>query len=142
MTDPVQRARGRVVDTLERSLLAYDVLLELPLDNIPQTVIVSSIKTPEGLAPCFQLTEGGPYSTKGIWWQYPTDQPEYAMFITFQLAPEIVKITGEVLWYSVVYGKQQQVCIPTGKAAYFFDVDLPGGLKLDPQIVVTPITNL
>ena len=137
MTDPVSKS-----DPQARALSPYDVLLELPLGNAPQTVLVSSIKTPDGLVPCFQLPGGEQTSTKGIWWQFPKDQPEYAMFITFQLAPEIVKVTSDTLWSSIVVDQKQQMCIPTGKACYFFDVDFPGGLKLDPQIVVTPITNL
>lgn len=142
MTDLVQRVANKTIHTQERSCPPHDELLALRPGNIPQTVLVSSMKTPDGPVPWFRLPEGQQSSTKGIWWQFPKDQPEYAMFITFQLAPEIVEVTSDTLWYSIVVDQKQQMCIPTGKATYHFDVEFPGGLKLDPQIVVTPITNI
>ena len=145
--DLVQRAAGKVTDMKGRSALAdadeEDALLELPLGNAPLTVFVSLMKTPDGMSPCFRLTPDGPYATQGIWWRFSLDDElAYARFITLKLSPEIGEVECDTLWSSAVHDQTQQLCIPPGKAVYSFSIDLPNGGRVDPQIVVTPITNV
>lgn len=121
-------------------LVANEGFLCLPKSNEPQTVYVAAAQGPTSLIASFASSKTGPYFTRGIHWEVPPTEPEYALFLTLQLLPGIREVTCGALWYSVVSQDQTQVmCVRMGKASYSFDVDFPDGEVEDPQIVITPI---
>ena len=143
MTDLARRRDGENTDPLTAPYA--DKLLPL-FGNSPVTVLVKLVQTPAGIVPGFALADDGVIYTTGIQWNYPPQEDEYSLFITFQLATDVIELTCETLWYSVVQTSTQQMCVRTGEASYHFDVEIDekvlGVIKVDPKIVVTPIISL
>lgn len=140
MTDLAQRVDSENADGFPS--LYEDKALPL-YGNLPVTILVKLVQTPAGVVPGFALAEDGMPYIKGIRWHYPTDEMEYSLFITFQLAAKIIELRCDTLWYSVAQASTQRMCVRTGRATYHFDVeisnDIQGVVTIDPQIIVTPI---
>ena len=144
MTDLVAR-RIETEHTDQFTSLYKDKFLRLS-GNSPVTILVNLVETPTGVVPGFALAGDGMVYIKGIHWNYPEDALDYSLFITFQLAPKVLEVSCDTLWYSVVQSAVQQMCVRTGHATYHFDVeiseDVSGVITVDPKIVVTPIVEM
>jgi hypothetical protein len=94
----------------------------------------------------FGLHKHGSFFGDGIEWPTTADG-DYAKFVTFELPPEVSKITCEGLFYSEHFAatpRKQDLCIvplvgSIGKT-YPFMVHFTSGTLHDPKIIVTPIT--
>ena len=157
MTDLAARVKGQKIGSPGFQPQPVDDLLQISGTD-PQTIYVVYRNTFPDHPVGFGLHPDGPFFFHGIEWAASKDLEieNYAMFITYVLAsPEVLEIVCQTLHYSEVYQptpdvqprppRQQNMCIPWGRAAYWFGVkvpDLKGSFKLvDPIIVVTPIDD-
>lgn len=114
----------------------------LPLPDYPIPVTVHVIF--DGNTPRFSLNQVKWYSSMS--WSCGG---EYSLFIQFVLDPGVDELTPSAVtpcpWFSAVSRpstRNQYVCVPwvTSQTTYHFTVN-SGPLSVDPQIVVTPVTN-
>lgn len=142
-----------------------NTLLELR-ENQPATVFVRYFPPGPGIpdkgAVGFSLTEGGTYHLLGIQWHNRTPSSERpgeydnlagAKILTFVLEAPVDSLRCDLSYSPKVHGSRHPhmvMCIPSGNyaAMYHFEVfkdEGPTGTRMhvgiDPQIVVTPITQ-
>jgi hypothetical protein len=89
------------------------------------------------------LHETDTYYTAGIKWEVPVGTTT-SMFISFKFVTDVSGIDCDDLQYSEVYGADkdcQELCAPSVKKTYHFTVTFLDGMTIDPEIIVTPVSN-
>jgi hypothetical protein len=92
----------------------------------------------------FATSSSGPWFRDGIKWECPHEayEKDHSMFITLQLVDVRGVDCAAPVLYSPAIASLQYCAVPPSdtRVVYQFKVKLEGGMAIDPQIVVTPIS--